>query len=233
MFDIDERPVLRGACALECIHAYSLVHDDLPCMDDDDMRRGRPTLHKAYDEATALLAGDALQTVAFEIMAHPDTHPDASIRGELTHRLALASGAKGMAGGQMSDLQGSEDFLEVASMKTGALILAALSMGVIMGRAAQGRAEAVAIHQYGVDLGQLFQLADDLLDAEGDAGEVGKATGKDAEAGKANIVTRLGVVEARRQCEELVRSATARLEIFGEQASSLRDAAQFVLHRRR
>ena len=194
----------------------------------------RPTAHRKFDEATAVLAGDALQSLAFEIITDEARTPfDGETRAALALTLARAAGQAGMAGGQMSDLQGSEDFLEVASMKTGALILAALSMGVIMGRAAQGRAEAVAIHQYGVDLGQLFQLADDLLDAEGDAGEVGKATGKDAEAGKANIVTRLGVVEARRQCEELVRSATARLEIFGEQASSLRDAAQFVLHRRR
>jgi len=227
---LEPRDVIRAACAVELIHAYSLVHDDLPCMDDDDLRRGRPTVHRQFDEATAVLTGDALQSLAFEVLADPLTHADGAVRADLTLCLARAAGAGGMASGQMLDLRGEGPIEAMQALKTGALIGAAVEVALIIGQVADRRREALMA--YAADLGLLFQIADDILDAEGTTETLGKAAGKDSGAGKANLVTRQGVEAARRRGEDLVKSAKARLDLFGEAASSLQNAADFVLHRR-
>lgn len=231
---------MAGA-ALELIHCYSLVHDDLPAMDNDDLRRGRPTVHKAFDDATAILAGDALLTLAFDVVARPEVHSDASVRAELVVELARAAGLGGMAGGQMLDLAAEGRFekkralsrTEIATMqamKTGALILFACRAGAILGQA--DAAAHANIARYGSAIGQAFQIADDLLDVEGDAKTLGKAAGKDAAAGKATLVAILGVDGARIRLKELIEEANTALASFGAKAQTLRAAALFIAERR-
>ncbi len=229
--------VLRAACALEMVHCYSLVHDDLPAMDDDDLRRGRPTVHKAYDEATAILAGDALLTYAFDIMGDAPTHKDPAVRAALVVALARASGLGGMAGGQMLDLEAekaSEPHTRAAietlqAMKTGALIRFAAEAGAILGGANADQYRAVV--EYGRALGAAFQIADDILDAEGDAEKLGKAAAKDAGRNKATLVATLGLDAAKALCIDVAAKACNALAPFGEQAEVLRETARFTIAR--
>jgi len=236
LFGIARRCALQVAAAIEMVHAYSLVHDDLPAMDDSDLRRGRSTCHKEFDEATAVLAGDGLLTAAFEVLAHPDTHTDPAVRCELVAALAVAAGAAGMVGGQMIDLIAERQALDIGAitrlqrMKTGALIAFACEAGAILAKApAEPR---IALRGYAHDLGLAFQIADDLLDVEGSAAETGKPVGADAAAGKATFVSILGVGRARAQAELLIGQAVAHLDLFGGRAELLREAARFVISRR-
>ena len=236
LLNVDERGVLRAACALECVHAYSLIHDDLPCMDDDDMRRGRPTVHKAYDEATAVLAGDALQAVAYEILAHPDTHQRGSVRARLVERLSRASGPYGMVGGQMIDILAETQTFDISvvtrmhRMKTGALISYAVEIGTIL-KDVEDHVRR-ALEGFAHDLGLAYQITDDLLDAIGDQDEMGKAAGKDAGQGKATFVTILGGGGARERSRHLAAQAKDHLDPFGARADVLREAVDFILDRR-
>ena len=233
-------PMLAG-CALECLHCYSLVHDDLPSMDNDDLRRGKPTVHKAYDEATAILVGDALLTLAFDILTRDEVHADASVRTELVRELARAAGIGGMVGGQLLDLAAEGRFdkkralseseiITLQAMKTGALLRFACRAGGILGKAdASSRA---AIDRYGAIVGQAFQIADDLLDVESDTATLGKAAGKDAAAGKGTLVTALGIEGARAKLDALVAEAETVLKPFGSKADILRATARFIAQRR-
>ncbi len=237
LFSVAKRSALQAAAAVELVHAYSLVHDDLPAMDDSDLRRGRPTCHKAFDEATAVLAGDGLLTYAFEVLAQPDTHGDPAVRCELITALAQAAGAAGMVGGQMIDLLSENDpnldigaITRLQRLKTGALIAFACEAGAILGKARQE--QRLALRGYAHDLGLAFQIADDLLDIEGSAAETGKPVGSDAAAGKATFVSILGVDRARAQAAHLVRQAVAHLDLFEKKADLLRQAADFVINRR-
>ncbi len=237
LFDADEDALLRAACAVEIVHTYSLIHDDLPCMDDDDMRRGRPTVHRQFDEATAVLAGDALLTLAFELLSEPAAHPDPKMRCMLIAALAKAAGPAGMVAGQMIDIAGAgaghEDVQTVTRMnrlKTGALINFAVEAGALVGCASADAARA--LDRYATDVGLAFQMADDLLDARGDASEAGKATGKDAAAGKVNFVTIMGADQVESRVRLLAAQAKGHLAIFGPRAKILSDAVDFVIDRR-
>jgi len=236
LFGADTERALRVAAAIEMVHCYSLVHDDLPAMDDDDLRRGKPTAHIAFDEATAILAGDALLTLAFDVLSDAATDSDGDVRAALVLALARAAGRDGMVGGQMIDLEAEtrtldlDAIIELQAMKTGALIAVSCEAGAILGRASAD--DSAALAGYATDLGLAFQIADDLLDIEGDAEEVGKGVGKDAAAGKATFVSLLGADEARSRAQGLVSSAIAHLDCFDERADGLRAAARFVVQRR-
>lgn len=233
---VDERCALRVACAVEMVHCYSLIHDDLPAMDDDDMRRGRPTVHKAFDEATAILAGDALLTKAFEVLADPASHADPVVRADLVLTMSKAIGAEGMVGGQMLDLLAESRDLTMAEvtrlqrMKTGELIAFSCEAGAILGKVSN--AARHALRAYAHDLGLAFQIADDLLDVEGDVAVVGKATAKDAGRGKATFVSLMGVERARAQARILADQAIQHLDIFPESADPLRELAHYVVDRK-
>jgi farnesyl diphosphate synthase len=237
LFGVDEEDALAPACALECVHCYSLVHDDLPAMDDDALRRGRPTLHIAFDEATAILAGDALLTLAFEILSGPSTEADPAIRAELVLLLAKAGGWQGMAQGQALDLSpdrqlfSAADIARMQALKTGALFRFACEAGAVLGRASP--AERAALITYASSFGQAFQLADDLLDAQGDAAALGKAVAKDEARGKATLVALLGVDGAKARLAALVHEAEAALASFGRRADTLIEAVRFAVNRKR
>jgi len=241
LFGVPRPQALMAGSAIELVHCYSLVHDDLPAMDNDDLRRGRPTAHKKFDEATAILAGDGLLTFAFDVLARPETHPDAAVRIALVTGLARAAGFGGMVGGQMLDLaaegrfgksdtpQGEGDVLTLQAMKTGAILKFCCTAGAILGNAPQAQREA--IDRYGQVIGQAFQIADDLLDVEGDSAQLGKAAGKDVAAGKATLVAVLGVAGARARLDRLIAEADAALAPFGAKADILRAAARFIAER--
>jgi farnesyl diphosphate synthase len=236
MFACPREQSIRVGCAVEMIHCYSLIHDDLPAMDDSDLRRGRPSVHKAFDEATAILAGDALLTQAFELLAEPATHHDAEVRCRLALELARASGREGMVGGQMIDIYAEqksfdlEGIEELQRLKTGAIIrFSAIGGGIVGGADAS---EVDALRLYAEDLGLAFQIVDDLLDAFGDAQALGKPTGQDADMHKATFVKLLGAEGARSKAKSLVERAKSRLDAFGARADALKGAAEFVFARK-
>jgi farnesyl diphosphate synthase len=234
LFDVPRSRSIRVGAALECVHCYSLVHDDLPAMDDDDLRRGKPTLHKAYDEAAAILAGDALLTFAFEILAGEATHPEPQVRLNLISGLAKAAGMAGMVGGQMLDIEaesGIDSTLSgitlIQSLKTGALFRYACEAGAIL-----GQSDPAPLRRYAEAIGLAFQIADDILDVESTPETLGKATQKDSGRGKATFVDLLGLAKAREQAAILMEEAIASLAIYGERATTLKQAAEFMVQRR-
>jgi farnesyl diphosphate synthase len=233
LFGLPRPRLLRVAAALECVHTYSLVHDDLPAMDDDDLRRGKPTAHRKFDEATAILAGDGLLTLAFEILAHPRTHPDAAVRASLVGGLAQAAGHRGMVAGQMLDIEAEQKRRQplaqvrlIQQLKTGALFRFACEAGAIMA----GQSPA-PLRRYASHLGLAFQIADDVLDVASTAARLGKATQKDKAAGKATFVAHLGLEGAREAASREARRAIAALKPYGEKAALLRSAATFATTR--
>jgi len=237
LFNVPRSYATRAALAIECIHVYSLIHDDLPAMDDDDLRRGKPTVHKAFTEATAILAGDCLHALAFEVLAEPETHPDPFVRAELVLDLSRAAGPTGMAGGQMMDIEAEKASFDLPTitrlqaMKTGALIASAVEAGAILGRVApEGR---TGLRGYARDVGLAFQIADDLLDYEGEEEQMGKRVGKDQSAGKETFLSLLGVDRAREQARLLVEQAIQHLHTYGPEADLLREIARYTLERDR
>jgi farnesyl diphosphate synthase len=240
LFGLTAQDAAYSAAALELVHCYSLAHDDLPAMDNDELRRGRPTVWKAYDEWTAILAGDGLLTLAFDVLARVETHPDPAVRVALVSSLARASGAAGMVGGQALDLMADklgdpasptiDHVRRLQAMKTGALLVFACEAGAILGRATDRERQALV--DFGTALGFAFQIADDLLDAEGDAATVGKAVAKDAAANKATLVSLMGIHEAKAMLAKTETAANDALNIFGPQADILREAARFVVNRK-
>jgi farnesyl diphosphate synthase len=237
LFGVSRTAAVNAACAVEAIHCYSLIHDDLPCMDDDALRHGKPTVHRAFDEATAVLAGDALHALAFDILTQPDTSTDPFVQAELVAALARASGHDGMAGGQMMDMMAGEAGYDLAQitrlqqLKTGALLAASVEMGAILGRLPpEGRG---GLRAYARDIGLAFQIADDLLDVEGDEAAAGKALRKDEGQHKATFVTLMGADKARAQAHLLVEQAAGHLASFGEEARLLKALARFIVERDR
>jgi farnesyl diphosphate synthase len=237
LFGVSREAAARAGLAIECIHVYSLIHDDLPAMDDDDLRRGKPTVHKAFGEATAILAGDCLHALAFEVLAEAETHPDPFVRAELVLDLSRAAGPAGMAGGQMMDIEAEKTSFDLATitrlqaMKTGALIASAVEAGAILGKVPpEGR---TGLRGYARDVGLAFQIADDLLDYEGEEEKMGKRVGKDQSAGKETFLSLLGVDRARAQARLLVDQAIEHLHAYGPEADLLRDIARYTLERDR
>jgi len=235
LFGVPRERALRAGAALECVHCYSLVHDDLPAMDDDDLRRGKPTVHKAFDEATAILAGDALLTFAFEILSDTETHPDAAVRIRLVAGLARAAGLDGMVGGQMLDIEAETradsdlaGIVRIQSLKTGALFHHACEAGAIL-----AEADPAPLIRYAEKIGLAFQIADDILDVESTPEALGKATQKDKKMGKATFVELLGMTEAKARAAGLVDEAVSSLSVYGEKAAILNEAARFIVERRK
>ncbi|WPZ33615.1 farnesyl diphosphate synthase [Thalassobaculum sp. OXR-137] len=236
LFRVDKRCAARVAAAVEFMHTYSLIHDDLPAMDDSDLRRGRPSCHKQFDEATAILAGDALQALAFEVLAAPETHADPAVRIELVRELSQAAGGHGMCGGQMIDLLAERDgemnigaITRLQRLKTGEMFAFSSVAGAILGKGSYR--SYMALHNFAQEFGLAFQIADDLLDAEGDPEKTGKPVGQDAAAGKATFVSILGAERARAQAHLLIDQAVHALEVFDEAADPLREAARYVVDR--
>ncbi len=236
LFNVDPARARRVAAALEFLHCYSLIHDDLPAMDDAALRRGKPTVHRQYDEATAILAGDALLTLAFEVLSEPETHEDPRVRCELIKTLAVAAGGHGMVGGQMLDLIAEDTEFDLGTisrlqrMKTGKLMAFACEAGAILGKA--GEPQRRALCNYAHDLGLAFQVTDDILDVEADPQDTGKDTGKDEQAGKATFVSAMGKEQARNRAEMLITQAVSHLKIFEKRASMMKSLAHYVLERR-